>query len=372
MKDNFTKNAVKAFLLILGLLVLEGMPALARHTQRLNRVAFIVWEMHNGRLNADDYHALAAGYYEGIEHVDRISKDNVDNADYRLRDDFLRFELKPHLNRETAAGKRFTNSFGMANPEYGYAKPPHTRRIAWLGDSVSVGPYGRSFEMLLENRLNQTALTPEIEQFQVLNFSVLGYVLLQEMDVALEKAPKFHPDVYVVALTSQEIVGSRKHVGRLVVRGTDLKYDFLRRIAAQAGVRPDDHLNTVVVKLKPFFDPLTRQALEQIRDHAARQGARMIIVLVPVPIEPSVTDEDFDNLRPAVDAVGVPVIDLRDTFRSVNLKDVQVVPEGDIHPNALGHKMIYESLYSHLRAQPDAWAVLTGNDGHQPDQSPRH
>ena len=112
---------------------------------------------------------------------------------------------------------RVTNSFGMANPEYGYEKPPHTRRVAWLGDSVSVGPYGGSFETLLENRLNQDSPVLGIEKFQMLNFSVPGYILLQKMDVALEKAPKFHPDIYIVQLDSQEIVGPRKHIAKMVV-----------------------------------------------------------------------------------------------------------------------------------------------------------
>ncbi len=360
MKDNFTKNAVRVVVLIVGLLLLDRLPALTQHAKGLSRVSFLVWEMHNGHLNAEDYHALAAGYYEGIEQVDRINKDYVENADYRLRTDFLRFEFKPGLKRQTTNGMRITNSFGMANPEYGYEKPSNTRRVAWLGDSVSVGPYGGSFETLLENSLNRDSPTPGIRSFQMLNFSVPGYILLQKMDVALEKAPKFHPDVYVVQLDSQEVTGPVKHIAKMMVRGTDLKYDFLRRITAQAGVQSSDHLETITAKLKPFYVPIMRGALERIRDHAASQGARMIVVLVPVPIDPNVTAEDFDNLHSAVDGLGIPVIDLRNTFRNAKLADLQVIPEGDIHPNAHGHEMIFTDLYAHLRADPDAWVALTG------------
>jgi hypothetical protein len=317
--------------------------------------------MHNGHLNADDFHAFAAGYYEGIEHVDRISKDNIENSDYRLRDDFLRFEYRPGVNRPYAAGMRVTNRFGMASPNYDYDKPPHTRRIAWLGDSISIGPYGHSFETLLEARLNRDYTTPNIQKYEVLNFSVPGYILLQEMDVALEKAPKFHPDVYVVALTSQEIVGSRKHVARLIVNGRNLKYDFLRQEVAQAGVSSSDHLPIIITKLRPFFNPMTKTALEQIKEHARAQGAQMLIALVPAPIDPDVTASDFNQLHAAIDAVGVPVIDVRDTFRSEkNLAQLQV-SESDPHPNMRGHEMIYESLYSSLYANPSAWKALTGS-----------
>jgi hypothetical protein len=362
MKDEFTKNAVRVVALVLGLLLLDRLSALTQHTRGLSPLSFVVWEMHNGHLNADDYHALAAGYYEGIEQVDRINKDYVENADYRLRVDFLRFEFKPGLKRQTTNGMRITNSFGMANPEYGYQKPPHIRRVAWLGDSVSVGPYGGSFETLLENRLNRDSPTPGIENFQILNFSVPGYILLQKMDVALEKAPKFHPDIYVVQLDSQEVVGPLKHIGKMMVRGTDLKYDFLRRITAQAGVKPSDHLETIMAKLKPFYVPIMRGALDRIRDHAASEGARMIVVLVPTPIEPSVTAEDFDNLLPAVKGLGVPVIDLRAVFLNANISALQVSPGGDIHPNARGHQMIFTDLNARLRTDPEAWAALTGTN----------
>ena len=57
--------------------------------------------------------------------------------------------MKANLNHAYGDGIRFTNSRGMANPEYGPEKPPHTWRIALMGDSVSLGPYGHSYDCLL-------------------------------------------------------------------------------------------------------------------------------------------------------------------------------------------------------------------------------
>jgi hypothetical protein len=148
----------------------------------------------------------------------------------------------------------------------------------------------------------------------------------------------------------------------LTVNGTDLKYDFLRKEARQAGVRSSDHIPVIILKLQPFFAPITRWALEQIRDHAVSGGARMMIFLVPAAIDTSVTATDFDSLHQGTDNIGVPVIDLRNTFRSVNdIHDFQVVPEGDIHPNARGHVMIFDSLYAQLKSQ-GVWQTLAGAD----------
>jgi hypothetical protein len=360
MTTDFIRNTVRSIALLFALLALDRLPALTKSMPLFARLNPIIHEMHNGGLSADDFHALVGSYYEGIEKVDRISDNNVQNRDFRLRDDFLRFEFEPRLRRQGATGLRVTNSFGMTSPEYGHEKPPNTRRIAWLGDSVSSGPWGHSFERLLEERLNRDDRSAEVKQFQLLNFSVPGYVLLQEMFVALEKAPKFHPDVYIVQLDNQEIVGSRKHLARQVVNGWDLRYDFLRRLVPQAGIKSTDDIGTAIVKLKPLFVPLTRSALEVIRDHTRAEGAQMIIVLIPIPVDPDIVAQDFDALHQATDGLGVPVIDVRETFRNANLRSLQAVPDVDIHPNVKGHEMIYEDLYGKLRANHDAWTALTG------------
>jgi hypothetical protein len=226
-----------------------------------------------------------------------------------------------------------------------------------------LGPYGKDYGALLEARLNQAYLSKETDKFEVLNFAVYGYTVLQMMDVALDEAGRFHPDVYMVALTSLELMpkaGWPTHIGRLVESGTDLKYGFLRDVVAKAGLRPTDHLPIMRSKLSPYLFPVMHWALEQIRDRAASQGARMIVVLMAVPIDPKLTAADLTRLHQATDGLGVPVIDLRDTYQSVNLNEVQVEPGVDIHPNAKGHQLMFEDLLAKLHAQPDAWAAVAG------------
>lgn len=371
--EDLTRNSGISVFVLLGLIGVGQLPALmdnsaalghlGAHSALVRYLAKVPAELHNGDLNAEDFDALTAGYYEGLRKDAGPVGLPEERDDVVFRDDFLRYELKPNVTRHYAAGTRITNSLGMANPEYGYEKPPHTRRIALLGDSVSLGPYGQDFGALLEQRLNQADLTPGVRKFELLNFAVYGYSVVQVMDVALEKAPKFHPDVYLVALTRLEFMskaGWRTHVGRLVESGTGLKYPYLVDIAGKADVRPTDHLPIIRLKLAPYSRTVTRWALEQIRDRAYADGASMIVVLVPAPIDPEINARDMDVLHSAVDGMGVPIIDLRDTFASGNLEDLQVVPKSDIHPNVRGHEMIFENMYAKLRAQPEAWAALTG------------
>jgi GDSL-like Lipase/Acylhydrolase family len=369
--DEFTKNFVITLALLLGLLGLNLLPALAGHGQNRLRTQKLLAEMKNGDLNREDFDALTAGYYEGLQRNASHLGMPTERDDVNFRDDFLLYEFKPNVKRQYPAGMRVTNSLGMPNPEYGYAKPPHTRRIALFGDSLSVGPFGHDYVALLEDRLNQANLTPETQRYEILNFSVYGYNVLQMMDLALYVAPKFHPDVYLVTLTHIQAGGKKAstalHLARLELEGIDMKYDFLRQVTAQAGIQPSDHMNALMRKLSPFHFQMTKWALEQIRDHAAAEGAQMIIVLVPGPIPPDVEAQTFDDVRPTVDSIGVPVIDLRDTFRGKSLAGLQVDYGVDVHPNQRGHEIIFESLYQAIQQDPKFSASLLGAGSNRKD-----
>jgi GDSL-like Lipase/Acylhydrolase family len=364
VRDDFTKNFAVTLVLTLGLLGLNLLPALMGHGQNRLRLQKVLAEMKNGELNREDFDVLAAGYYEGLQKNAGHLGMPVERDDVNFRDDFLLYEFKPNVNRQYPAGMRVTNSLGMPNPEYGYKKPPHTRRIALFGDSLSVGPFGHDYVALLEDRLNQSNLTPETQRYEILNFSVYGYNVLQMMDVALYVAPKFHPDVYLVALTHIQAGGKKAstgiHLARLKLEGIDLKYDYLRQVAAQSGLQPGDHFSALMRKLTPFHFQMTKWALEQIRDHAAAEGAQMVIILVPAPISADVEAQAFDDIRPTVDGIGVPVIDLRDAFRSKSLANLQVEYGVDVHPNQSGHEIIFESLYQAIQQDPKFSASLWG------------
>ena len=364
MTTEFAKRSALVVLLIVGLLGLHQLPRLLRKSPVGHRIGQLVNPMSKNEMSRDNVDALVDGYYEGLRRDSTAPGLPGEREDINFRDDFLRYELKPNLNRPYKAGLRFTNSMGMANPEYSYAKPPHTRRIALLGDSLSLGPYGQDYVAKLEERLNQNCRTPEIQSYQVLNFSVYAYSILQEMDAGLNKAPLFHPDAYVFTITDLEAMdtmGWRTHVGSLLISGTDLKYDYLRQVVADAGLQSTNHLPTIRRRLKPYILPVQRWAFQQVKDKAASEGASMAIFFIPAPLPSDFINSDFDSFREAAAPVGVHIIDLRDTFSSVNLGDIEVDPNSDIHPNARGHKMIADNLFAKLQAQPDAWQALAGH-----------
>jgi hypothetical protein len=116
----------------------------------------------------------------------------------------------------------------------------------------------------------------------------------------------------------------------------------------------------MIRKLAPFHTQMTKWALTEMRDHASVEGARMIVVLLAPPIDPDIVSEVFDEIRPTVDGLGVPVIDLRDTFRHRPLEKLQIEYGVDVHPNAMGHEIIFENLYKGIQQDPKASVSLFG------------
>ena len=158
-----------------------------------------------------------------------------------------------------------------------------------------------------------------------------------------------------------DTLGWRTHVGSLLTSGTDLKYDYLRKVVADTGLQSTNHMPTIRKRLKPYVLPVQRWALQQVKDKAATEGASMAILLIPAPLPADFVNADFDAFKEAAMPVGAPIIDLRDTFSSVSLSTIEVDSNSDIHPNALGHAMIADNLFAKLRAQPSAWQALAGH-----------
>jgi alginate O-acetyltransferase complex protein AlgI len=355
LKDSFVKSALLSLLIIGGLLFVAKLPASVVNTRVGQLAEHVFSKVRAANFKGEDLEALDAGYYEGLR-----KSGSVDPA-LRFRNDFLEYDYKTNLRLRGPGLGRTTNSFGMYDQEYSVEKPPHTWRIALLGDSMALGPFGNNYESLLENRLNQTRVTPEIQKYEVLNFAIGGYRITQVMEMMNDRAYRFQPDVYMVAITSVSISHRWSyHIGHLLQRKIDLKYDFLRKVVADAHVRPTDSLETMDRKLTPFTPMVFQWCLQQMKTQASQHGAKIVILLVPGPVPPDVIAEVFNPARDMIEKSGIPVIDLTDTFASSkNLMELRVSRD-DLHPNAQGHAMIFENLYRKISSDQELSAVVLG------------
>ncbi|MGV3516388.1 SGNH/GDSL hydrolase family protein [Luteitalea sp.] len=371
-------------LMLTALTVLAALQLGAQAGHRLPGLAGDAVEtMANRDLNKEAREALTAGYYEGLINegarlggMNRLVADSRtftvedrSQPDRRQVNAFHFYELVPGLEVDDYADdrKRYrlkVNSAGLADVEYPMTKPAGTRRIALFGDSITRGqgaPFQENYEALLEARLNAARPSPEAGRVEILNFAVGSYSVMQMMDRALERAPAFEPDVYVVALTDLSVYRSwAHHLALLLQAGVDLKYDYLKTLIREAGVTTSDTRGVFDAKMARHRIPTITWALQMIRDHARRQNAEMVVFFVPTADDPAVLEEEFLGVRQMVQSLGIPIVDGLDTFAAMPDRGGIRVSSTDRHPNRDGHRMLADRLWERLRSTPAAWTAIAG------------
>jgi len=96
------------------------------------------------------------------------------------------------------------NSEGLRDREHAKAKPPHTLRIAVLGDSYAEAmqvPAEDTFWAVLEREL-QTCQALHGRPVEVINFGVAGYGTAQELLTLRHRVWDYSPDVVLLAFVS--------------------------------------------------------------------------------------------------------------------------------------------------------------------------
>ena len=278
---------------------------------------------------------------------------------------FLVYELKPNLDVwHPEEWELITNAHGLADIPYTLEKPPGTRRIALLGDSVSRSmgvPLGHNYEALLEERLNERHTGGANRRFEILNFSASGYRITQFVDLASEKAARFQPDVYVLALTDLIFRAWSEHLWSLISHGIDLKYDYLREVVQSSGAARGLGHTESKRRLEPYRLEVIRWALRHIRE-AAGPGVPVVIFLIPNADEWEVLERRFYSTKELLAEFDFPVIDVLDTFDRVPDLEILRLTPMNLHFNARGHRILFENLYRKLREDPHAWKSIAGND----------
>jgi hypothetical protein len=291
----------------------------------------------------------------------------------RKTGDYLYFELVPNLDVDELRGRLVTNSFGMADREYSKERRPGFRRVAFIGDSMTRGmgsTAGHNYESLLENALNAHVPNPNLQGYELLNFGVEGYRLTQMVDVVRFRAATFSPDAYILVLTDLSL--SRKwadHIWQLVNDGIDLRYDYLKDMVRRAKLRIGDDPLTMEAKLEPYRAETIRWALTMIRDSAAERGAGVIVVLMPLVNDPAVQRAPFAGVEDLTRELGLPTVDVLDTYVGIDDLLPYKTSPGDSHPSDLGHRLLFDRLLQRLQQDSRAWGILTGVDnrsGHTP------
>ncbi len=348
--------------------------------------------------NSPDRATAAGGYYEGLIAGSSASdrgaqtplerclignpighnRSQVKEVTRELKDDFLQFDLKPNYESRFFGQPFATSSEGLHDREYDLDKPANVYRIILLGSSIDMG-WGvatpDTYENLLEDWLNAEAGRRGISRrFEVLNFAVPAYGPVQRYEVFHRKALAYHPDFVLFSSTMIDPRLVEIHLGGLIKNKVDLKYDFFKQAVSAAGIDIDreqasgwanlNHQAAFKAKVKQNHWTFADAVLQTLAADCRSLGLPIACLLVP-----RASRDDASDARALTVARqngisarhAIPFIDLSATFDALGASTVEIAP-GDDHPNALGHRLLFEKLEQALLANPELSRELFPNE----------
>ena len=270
----------------------------------------------------------------------------------------LRNQLAPNATTEYKGARLSTNQWGMRDKDYQLTPPPGTKRIAILGSAQVFGggvKDGETFEQLVEDRLNREVSPRSGLKFEVLNFGVVNYTLMQQAIILSNgRVGVFQPDAVMIVGHQGDLRAISDYVWRELQAGRNLPAP-VDQVVRKAAVTRDMEQPAALKKLLPFAEDLAALALKDAAAEIRRMGAEPVFAIIPTPAR-RIAQKEFQLLIELAKAAGFAVLNLTDVFTKADFAKL-VLGKTDPQPNAEGHKVIAGRLYDGLTRMPAVLAA---------------
>jgi hypothetical protein len=351
----FTGITALALIVVAG-----GFPFYVEFDERTE--AFVL-SLSAERLNGADRDKMEAGYYEGLLDMGgytsalarvhgRKPNDWIvleESKVVQQRDDVIDFELAPSTVDNLKMVAFETNRWGMRDQDYELEKAPGVLRIALLGASYNMAAGVEQedvFETIAERKLNEAAPgIAGIDHYEILNFGVAGYSLIQQAAIIEPKVKQFSPDVAVLTVHANEPLRLRVHLQSLFNKGKPVQYPIVERALASSGAELDMRHATMAAKLLPLTGDLEAWAISEIGLQLRAAGIRPIALYIPYTLENEGIDvARRDLLKALCEEAGFEFLELDNAFLTDDILSLQL-STWDTHPNTEANGMIGQLLY---------------------------
>jgi len=324
-------------------------------------------------LSKADYERMERGYYEQILDAGRqlgapvgqptTSRNGWAHLDTPPFDagplalvvnDVREFVLKPSLSIIHDGATWSTNERGMRDRSYPTSKPPHTFRIAFVGDSIGAGwgvDDGKGFEPTLERLMDERSRKAGGQAVEILNFAVPGHGPGQRWEHFTRVGWAFEPDLVLYEATQADMGWDERRLRGLLPRGIGWDVSFYREILARAKAQPGGTMESYKNVLKPFRGDFLTSVYRSVTAECRTRGVPCIWLLVPRVGKPTDPEERRKLIALARETGFSAIIDLSDAYDGLDPHELAIGPN-DYHPNADGHAQLAHRLDEALRQWP--------------------
>lgn len=314
------------------------------------------------RLNAKDNQANERGYYKALIDGEGDTQRDIWEVNLTRPNRFRALDkvykqtggvlTRVYLPNKKVAVDNYvleTDSLGLRDKEYSTVKPPSTYRIALMGGSYEAGAgvsNNEIFEAIVEDKLNKENKDSIHRHFEIMNFAVPGYHLVQHVEVIKNRVFEFDPDVVIYVAHSGEHLRLDNFMTDMITRGSDFKYPFIKEIKRLSGVKQTMSEVEIHERLAPFMDAVILWSYLEIANTAREHHAIPVWVYLPATAD-GPNDAEYNQIQSFAQRVGFVTIDLRGVYKNVKQSSI-ALSDVDSHPNAAGHKMIADKFYEEL------------------------
>ncbi len=301
--------------------------------------------------------ALGLGFAEGVLRIKNLSMQNYDIEMWRYAgelkkrsdDTILGHEHVPNSEALLQSVDIRINERGLRG---GPIEPlqPGQRRILFLGGSITLG-WGVPEDKILTTLIQQK-FAADGKQVQVLNAGIGNYNAERYSELFFKRLEDLKPTDIVVQYFLRDAEKLDAGGGNLLLRNSELAVTVwiaINRLFGPSGPGVlEDHYKQVYNPEEPGYQAM-RASLQKLADYAKANNIRLTMAMMP-------DVHDLENYRfgwihermaGLAREMGYNYVDLLPAFTGLKPADVWAMP-GDPHPNALGHKLMADTIYPFL------------------------
>jgi lysophospholipase L1-like esterase len=257
---------------------------------------------------------------------------------------YIRWKMRPNLEVTWYGASFRTNREGFRTPEIALEKPPGTYRVLVFGSSNTMGYGVNDDEMYtrhLENWLNEAAAPAR--RTEVVNLAVSGDSPSRRLLRMQEEAARFDPDWLLCDASPFDSWVETTHVYATLQRNLPIPFPFVKDAIHRAGVSPSDSLQAFRAKFQAEAERMYSDVYAAWSAEARRLGVPLTVLILPRSDSKEKSRRVIRLIKGLCDQNGLAYLDLSAAFDELDEDQIRL-SAWDKHPNARGHRAIFDEL----------------------------
>jgi GDSL-like Lipase/Acylhydrolase family len=252
--------------------------------------------------------------------------------------------MKPNLNIRWNGTVFQTNSLGFRTPEVRLEKPERTYRILVFGSSNSMG-YGVNNDDMYTRHLERclNAWMGPARRVEVVNLAVAGDSPTRRLARMKKEAGRWGADWLLCDASALDSWLEDNHIQSVLLRGIPIPFPFVQDAIRRSGVTGADSIEVFRDKFRGESEGLIGSVFAGWKAEAAQAEIPLTVLILPRGDSKAKSNRVFQLIRSLCVQNGLDFIDMSSVFDHMEVDEFRI-SDWDKHPNALGHRVMFEAL----------------------------